>query len=155
MFHRNREAEKSLIIIFSCFLCLFFLWGASEVQAASITIKKPPAETDTQKVIIKKIPDLKQIPSDPGKIPVEVKKMPEMIRQVAITPETVGTLKATPRGVWEAQGGRDGTFFILLSEEVRNVENLMPYIQTYAEDVASEGYKVKLFTIGFEGTMDP
>ena len=155
MFHAKREAGKSLIIIFSCFVCLFFLWGASEVQAASITIKKPPAETDTQKVIIKKIPDLKQIPSDPGKIPVEVKKMPEMIRQVAITPETVGTLKATPRGVWEAQGGRDGTFFILLSEEVRNVENLMPYIQTYAEDVASEGYKVKLFTIAFEGTMDP
>ncbi len=143
------------MIILPCFLCLLVLGVAFETRAASVTIQKPPAKTDVQKIIIKKTPELKKTPVNTIKIPAEIIKTPGMISQVTIAPETYGTLKAMPGGIWEAQGGREGTFFIFLSEKVGQLKGLLPHVHTYAKDVASEGYKVKLFTISFEGTIDP
>ena len=50
---------------------------------------------------------------------------------------------------------RSGTVFILVSEQIWHLDQLMPTIRTYAEDVARDGYKVFLYRVSFEGTIDP
>jgi|GEM_PF-2421717 len=153
MFYGNQKTRKTLFSIMICLLCLLFMGVVFQAHAA-ITIKKPSLKEETQK-IIKKKPNLKIRPKDTIKPPLEIKKIPEISREINIKPETFGTLKATPRGIWEPENGREGSFFILLSEEVSNLNNVLPYVQTYAEDVASDGYQVKLYTITFDGDMDP
>lgn len=136
-------------------MLVILLFLAFTAQGATMTIKKPPVESDAQKILMKKLPQIKSPPLEQIKPPVKLEKVPGTISSINITPEVFGSLKATSRGVWEPQGTRSGTFFILLSEKIWHFEQLMPYVRTYAEDVARDGYKVRLFTVGFEGSMDP
>ena len=105
--------------------------------------------------IIRKVPDLKPVSPEKPLIPGKIDLKPLPAARLQIKPETVGALKANPAGAWNPPYSRSGTVFVLVSEKISYLDQVMPEIRRYAEDVAFDGYKVFLYRVSFEGSIDP
>ncbi len=133
-----------------------FVPGSWQPASAVVLPANPsPAPAPGQNVIIKRIPDLRPVSLDKTIIPGKINLKPGQISGLQIQPEKAGALSAKPSGIWNPPMTRSGTVFILVSEKIWHLDQLMPTIRTYAEDVARDGYKVLLYKVSFEGTIDP
>lgn len=142
-----------LICIIGTVLCVLGFWEPA--LAVVVHANQPPVLEPVQENIIKPIPGLKPVLPEKIVIPVKIKPKPELIDGLQFQIEKEGALIAKPSGIWYPPMTRSGTVFILVSEKIWHLDQLMPTIQTYAEDVARDGYKVLMYKVSFEGTTDP
>jgi len=135
---------------------LFLSAWAQVASGAAIQPVQPASLQPPVKVLpIRKLPEVKPVSPDIIIQPGQIRPIPGLASGIQIKTEKAGALSAKPAGIWNPPYTRAGTVFVLVSEKITQLEVVMPDIRRYAEDVASDGYKVFLYTISFEGNIDP
>jgi len=150
-----RSVQAGLRMALLAGALLFPAWAGSVSGAAIQPVQPLPVQPPVKVLPIRKLPEVKPVSPDIVIPPGQVRPIPGLAAGLQIKTEKVGALSAKPAGTWNPPYTRSGTVFVLVSEKITQLEWVMPDIRRYAEDVASDGYKVFLYTISYEGNTDP